>query len=185
MERLKRFPWRRLLAVLVAAVLLTLAAGISRGDKMYVGVDKSNPDAAILSEPDSIFGDPLATLDSNTEVETLGKPKNGYVKIRATVGGKKVEGWFKYLALRKEKLVAESRVSESAGAEHSAQAGKGLTAEIESDMRKNSKNMDTALKRIDDFEASRNRLLAGSATEPDGAIQQQHYRTFAKEGQLR
>ncbi|MBX3460432.1 MAG: SH3 domain-containing protein [Planctomycetes bacterium] len=185
MERLKRFPWRRLLALVLAAAVLVLAAGISRGDKMYVGVDKSSPDSVVLSEPDLFMGEPVGKLMANQEVETVGKPNGEYIKIRATIDGKKVEGWVKQLVLRKQPLESQPRVTESGGAQHSAQAGKGLNAEIEKDMRQGSGQMDKALKRVDDFEATRNRLMGGDAKEPDPAKQQQHYKSFGKEGQLR
>ncbi|MBK8207443.1 MAG: hypothetical protein IPK87_11755 [Planctomycetes bacterium] len=181
----KKFPWRRLLAVVLVCAALVFAATFVRGEAMFVGVDATSPDAVVLSEPDLFDGEPLGKLVANQEVETLGETEGEYVKIRVVINGKKIEGWVKRLALRKEPLQSQPRVTEASGAKQSAQAGKGLNDKIEKEMREGSPEMNAALKRVDDFEASRNKLMGGDAKDPDPAKQNEHFKSFGKDGQLR
>ncbi|MCA8918880.1 MAG: hypothetical protein KDB32_07365 [Planctomycetes bacterium] len=186
MQWWKKFPWRRLLAlVLVIAVALVVAVNQVRGETMYVKVDSSSPDAVIQSSTDFFDAEPLGKLGMNDEVELLDKKDGEYVLIRAKIGDKEVEGWIKSLVLSKEPMRVESRVSESAGSKNSAQASKGLNAAIEKEMREGSPEMNTALKRIDDYEASRNKLMGGDAKDPDASVQNQHVRDFATDGKLK
>lgn len=186
MQWWKKFPWRRLLAlVLVLAVALVVAVNQIHGETMYVKVDSSSTDAVIQSSTDFFEAEPVGKLTFNSKVEMLDKKDGEYVKIRATVNGKEVEGWVKSLILSKEPMRVEPRVSESAGSKSAATAGKGLNAEIEAEMREGSDEMNAALKRIDDFEASHNRLLGGDAKNPEPEVQQQHVKDFATNGKLK
>ena len=70
MQWWKKFPWRRLLAlVLVIAVALVVAVNQVRGETMYVKVDSSSPDAVIQSSTDFFDAEPLGKLGMNDEVE--------------------------------------------------------------------------------------------------------------------
>ncbi|MCB9933710.1 MAG: SH3 domain-containing protein [Planctomycetes bacterium] len=181
----KKFPWRRLLALLLVLVALAFASNLVQGETMYVKVDSSSPDAVIQSSTDFFESEALGKLTFNDEVEMLDQKDGEYVKIRAKIGDKEVEGWVKALILSKDKLLVEPRATESAGAKSSAQTSKGLNEQIEKEMREGSPEMNTALARIDNFESSRNRLLGGDATKPKPEVQQQHVKDFATNGKLK
>ena len=186
MQWWKKFPWRRLLALMIVlAVALVVAMNQVHGETMYVKVDSSSPDAVIQSSTDFFDAEALGKLSMNDEVEALGEKDGEYVKIRAKINGKEVEGWVKALVLSKDKMLVEPRVSESAGAKNKGNAGKGLNAAIEKEMREGSDEMNNALKRIDAFEASRNKLMGGDAEKPDPQVQKQHIKEFATDGKLK
>ncbi|MBZ0137880.1 MAG: SH3 domain-containing protein [Planctomycetes bacterium] len=188
MQWWKKFPWQRLLALLVVlAVVLAVAMTQVRGDKMYVKVDSSSPDAVVQSSTDFFDSKPVGKLVSNQPVEMLDETDGEFVKIRATVDGKEVEGWVKKIILQKKPLENKPRVSESGAVENASFAAPGFNEELENGMRADSPEMATALKRIDDFEVKRGKLLGfdAKAEEPDMAPVLQRYRDFAAAGQLK
>lgn len=84
----------------------------------FVNVDKGNPDAVVLDEPDR-FADPIKVLDYIEEVEVLDEEKGGYVKVRVKVNRESKEGWVKKSILsdkRPEPIDAEAAEAEGASA---------------------------------------------------------------------
>jgi hypothetical protein len=185
----KKFPWRRLLALLLVVAVLVIASTYARGETMYVKVNASNPDAVIMSSTDFFEAEPVATLIQNQPVETTGKKDGEYAEIEATVDGKKVKGWVKAIILQKKPLENVSRVSETGAVENASFAGNGLNEKIQAEMRAGSPEMDAAMKRLDDFEAKRAKLLDiknwDSATDADSTGALKHYRDFGAAGGLR
>ena len=184
MERLKKFPWRRLLALVVVAVALYIAVSPVQGEEMYVKVSSSNADAVVVSSTDFFEQEPLGTLIQNQPVEMLDKTDGEYVKIRATIDGKKVEGWVKKVILNKKPLENVRRVGEDGAVSNASFAAPGFNEKVEQDMKAGSDEMKAALARIDQFEEARAKLMGGTAKEPDPVKQMGRYRDFAKSGKL-
>ena len=188
MDRWKKFPWRRLLALVAVAVALFFAISPVQGEKMYVKVASSNPDSVVQSGTDFFDSEPLGKLIQNQPVEMLDKTDGEYVKIKATVDGKEIEGWVKKVILQKQPLKNVARVSESGAVDNASFAAPGFNKEIEDGMRKDSKEMAAAIKRMDDFEEKRAKLMGlDPKAEPekqDPTPALKHYRDFAKTGGL-
>ena len=190
MDRWKKFPWRRLLALVLAMAALIFASTYSKGEDMYVKVASSNPDAVVLSSTDFFESEPLGNLKQNQSVEMLDKTDGEYVKIRATVDGKKVEGWVKKVILQKKPLENSPRVSESGAVDNASFAAPGFDKEIENGMRKESPEMDKALTQLQDFEKKRARLMGLKESddpdfEQDPTPMLNSYRDFANSGGLK
>jgi len=195
MERWKRFPWKRLIALLVIAASLVLATTYVHGDTMYVKVAASNPDAVIMTSTDFFDAEPVATLIQNQPVETTGKKDGEYVEIKANVDGKAVRGWVKSIILQKEPLKNVPRVTEAGAIDNASFAAPGFDKEIENGMRKDSTQMKQALERLDKFEAKRAELLGiknwdadekdPKAPKTDSTEALKHYRAFGKDGGLK
>lgn len=184
MDWRKKFPWRRLLALLLVALALTFASTFVQGETMYVKVNSSSPDAVIQSSTDEWDAELVGKLIQNQPVEMLDKTDGEYVMIRATVEGKEVEGWVKKIILQKKPLENQPRVSESGAVDTASFAGNGYNEAVESDMKKNSDEMQKALAQVDQFEAGRNRVFGGDPKEPDPAAQRTQVKKFAKDGKL-
>ncbi|MCB9893247.1 MAG: hypothetical protein H6839_02210 [Planctomycetes bacterium] len=186
MDRWKKFPWRRLLALLAVAVALFFAISPVQGEKMYVKVGSSSADAVVVSSTDFFEQEPLGRLIQNQPVEMLDKTDGEYVKIKAKIDGKDVEGWVKKVILQKKPLENVPRVSESGAVDNASFAAPGFNKEIEDGMRKDSDEMAAALKRVDNFEEKRAKLMGldPKAENPDPTPQMKHYRDFAKSGGL-
>lgn len=183
MNRWKKFPWRRLLAALAIAVALIVIAAPAAGEKRYVGVASSNPDAVILDSPDWL-GQLVETLRVNEELELTGEEDGDYVEVTLERGQRKVTGWVKSNILRARPLKAEGGLTESEGSEATAQAAKGFNEEIEGDMRANSAEMNAWLEMVDRFEATRNEKLGGDSENPDPRRVQDRARRFGMDGRL-
>jgi hypothetical protein len=185
MEWWKRFPWRRLLALLVVAALVMLVAVSQvRGETRYVKVDSSSPDAVVQSSTDFFDAEAVGKLVTNQPVEMLDKTDGEYVMIRATVDGRKIEGWVKKIILQDKPLENQPRVTESGAVQSAAFAAPGFSEEIENDMKADSAQMREAMKRVDAFEASRNKSFGGNAKDPDPAKQREQVKNFGKDGKL-
>jgi hypothetical protein len=186
----KKFPWKRLLALLIIAAALIFATTGVQGEKMYVKVASSNPDAVLMSGTDFFDAEPVGTLLQNQEVNTTGKEDGQFVEIEATVDGKKVKGWVKSIILNKKPLENVPRVNESGAVDNASFAAPGFDKEIESGMRSGSPEMKQALERLDAFEAKRAALLGiknwdkdDGSTDSTEALR--HYREFGKAGGLK
>lgn len=185
MEWCKKFPWRRVLALLVVlCVILFVALKPAHGEEMFVKVDASSPDAVILSSTDIFESEALGKLISNQPVEMLDKTDGEYVMVRAEIKGRKVEGWVKKVILQKEPLRLQARVSESGAVENAAVASNGFNEQVENEMVAGSPQMKTALERVNKFEAGRNKAFGGSASDPDSTLQLRQVRDFGKDGKL-
>jgi hypothetical protein len=189
MEWWKKFPWRRLVALLIIALSLMFAMTNVRGEKMYVKVASSNPDAVILSSTDFFEAEAVGTLLQNQPVEMMDKSDGEFVMIEATVDGKKVQGWVKKIILQKKPLENVPRVSESGAVDNASFAAPGFNKEIEGGMRKDSPQMKQALERLDEFEGKRAELMGiknwDSDTKADSTEALKHYRDFGKTGGLK
>lgn len=189
MEWWKKFPWKRLLALMIIAISLMFAVTNVQGEKMYVKIASSNPDAVILSSTDFFEAEAVGTLLQNQPVEMTSKTDGEYVMIEATVDGKSVKGWVKKIILQKKPLENVPRVSESGAVDNASFAAPGFNKEIESGMRKDSPQMKQALERLDAFEAKRAGLMGitnwNSDTDADSTEALNHYRDFGKTGGLK
>jgi len=189
MEWRKKFPWRRLLALLLVALALTFASTYVSGETMYVKVASSSTDAVVVSSTDFFEQELLGNLVQNQPVEMLDKTDGDYVMIRATVDGKKVEGWVKKIILQKKPLDNVPRVSESGAVDNASFAAPGFDKEIENGMRKESPEMDKSLTQLQEFEKKRAKLMGLKPTDDpdekqDPAPLLKGYRDFAKTGGL-
>lgn len=188
MQWWKKFPWKRLLALLIVLVaVMTVAMTQVRGEEMFVKIDSSSPDAVIQSSTDFFDQEPVGKLISNQPVEMLDETDGEFVKIRATVRGKEVEGWVKKIILQKKPLENKPRVDESGAVDSASFAAPGFNEELENGMRSDSPEMATALKRIDEFEKKRGQLMGVDTTseDPDPTPMLQRYRDFAAAGKLK
>lgn len=189
MEWRKKFSWRRLLALLLVALALTFASTYVSGETMYVKVNSSSTDAVVVSSTDFMEQELLGSLKQNQPVEMLDKTDGDYVMIRATIDGKKVEGWVKKVILQKKPLENVPRVSESGAAESASFAAPGFDKEIENGMRKESPEMDKSLAQLQEFEKKRAKLMGLKPTDDPDVVQDpapalKGYRDFAKTGGL-
>lgn len=189
MEWRKKFPWRRLLALLLVALALTFASTFVQGETMYVKVNSSSTDAVVVSSTDFLEQELLGSLKQNQPVEMLDKTDGEYVLIRATIDGKKVEGWVKKVILQKKPLENVPRVSESGAVENASFAAPGFDKEIENGMRKESPEMDKSLNQLQEFEKKRAKLMGLKPTDDPDVVQDpapllKGYRDFAKTGGL-
>lgn len=194
MEWWKKFPWKRLVALLIIAAALVFATKGVQGETMYVRVASSNPDAIVQSSTDFFEAESLGTLLQNQPVELLDKTDGEMVMIEATIDGKKVQGWVKKAILQKQPLANVPRVSESGAVDSANFAAPGFNKEIENGMRKDSAQMKTALERLDKFEAKRADLMDIKDWDKDGTGPDKknadstealkHYRSFGKDGGL-
>ena len=188
MQWWKKFPWQRLLALLVVlAVVMAVAMTQVRGEEMFVKVDSSSPEAVVQSSTDFFEAEPVGKLIPNQPVEMLDEEDGEYVKIRATVDGREVEGWVKKIILQKKPLENKPRVTESGAVDSASFAAPGFSKELEDGMRQDSKEMALALKRIDEFEKKRKELMGldPNEEEPDPTPMLQRYRDFANAGKLK
>lgn len=191
MQWWKKFPWQRLLALLIVLVaVMAVAMTQVRGETMYVKVDSASPDAVIQSSTDFFDSEPVARLRSNYPVEMLDEEDGDFVKIRATVDGKKVEGWVKKIILQKQPLENQRRVTESGAVDSASYAAPGFDKEIENGMRKESPEMDQALDQLQEFEKKRAKLMGMKPTDDPDEVQDptpmlQSFRDFSTAGGLK
>jgi hypothetical protein len=189
MERLKRLPWRRLLALLVlAAVMVAVWAQPVQGETRYVIVETGSPSAVLLDKASS-FAKGIATLKRDQEVEVLDETalKEGktYIKVRVKDGDKTLEGYVKRVILGTEKLTVDSEGSETVGATGAAKLSKGLNQGIEDDMvKQDPQKTGKAIEQINKLEAARNKELGGDAKNPDPSKMMENYRKFGQDGRL-
>jgi hypothetical protein len=102
-------------------------------ETMFVKVDSSSPEAVMVDGTDFFEQQPLGRLLQNQKVTLLGEEDGEYVKIRAVVDGKEIEGWIKKIALIKKPLQNEPRVSESGATETASFGSNGSVGRINLD----------------------------------------------------
>lgn len=160
---------------LLFAFMPTLAQ--SSGRTMYVKVDSTSPDAVVQSSTDFFDYEPLGLLRLNDEIEMLTETDGEYVKIRCTIEGKVIEGWVKKLILSSASMRELPRVSS-----YSRPAFSRLS--VEAEMRESSDQMNSALKRIDEFGAFLNERLGGDAKYPAPTAIEDKIKAFARDSKL-
>jgi len=112
-------------------ILLTLclcSVFAKTGTKMYVKVEE-----AVLKESPSFWGKNGASVFYGEEVVIL-EEKNSWKKVQLVIDSS-VSGWISESSLTKKRIVA-SGTRVSASTEELALAGKGFTAEIEAEYKK-------------------------------------------------
>jgi len=120
---------------------------------MYVKVASSNPDAVVQSSTDFFEAEPLGALIQNQPVEMFEKFKDGeYVKVIATIKGKKVEGWVRASVLQDRPLANVPRVTERGAVDDADWRTSDWEFDPDRGMRKDSPQMKAALERLDAFE---------------------------------
>ena len=180
------------LCMAALSVLLLFAAGLpssAQSDEpresttMYVKVASSNADAVVMSSTDFFEQEPLGRLIQNQPVQMLEKTDAEYVKIIATVGEKRVEGWVKKIILQGKPLENSPRVTESEDIDN-ASFSDGHRLDIEDEMRMDSQRMKEALDRIDDFEAVVAKRFSLEGELPDPTMVKANLRQFGIDGGL-
>ena len=103
-----------ILLVLVSAQSLAQDDAVDSGkNQRYLKIDSSSDDAVIVDGTDIFESSPLGRLITNQKVTLTGEEDGEYVKIKAVIKGKTVEGWIKKKALSKKPVQNIPRVSES------------------------------------------------------------------------
>jgi hypothetical protein len=181
----KKFPWKRLFALLVIAVVLVVLNQPVEGKKMYVAIDGGGDN--VLLDSDSPWAEGIADLKANQEVEVDEDSLKGdstFVKAKVKVRGRTLEGWIKRAVLSDEKVQVDPKTGQSLGASAAGETGKGLNSEIEGELREGDPKFDAAITKVERIEAARNKLLGGDETEPDAKQFREHYREFGQNGKL-
>lgn len=190
MDRFRKLPWRRILALLVVvAVMLTVWVQPVQGETRYVIVETGSPNAVLLDKASS-FGKVLSKLSRDQKIEVLDEAaladgRATFIKVRIKDGDKSVDGFVKRVILGKEIVTVDAEGSETRGATGAAKLSKGLNKEIEADMAKQDpEKTGKALEQINKLEATRNKALGGNAENPDPEQMLGHYRKFGQDGRL-
>ena len=114
--------------IFILLILCLCSVFAKTGTKMYVKVEE-----AVLKESPSFWGKNGASVFYGEEVVIL-EEKNSWKKVQLVIDSS-VSGWISESSLTKKKIVASgNRVS--ASTEELALAGKGFTAEIEAEYKK-------------------------------------------------
>lgn len=99
----------------------------------YVNIDSSSPDAVLQDGTDFFEQQPIGRLLTNQPVTVLEEEDGEYVKIKAVVDGKDVEGWIKKIVLVKKPLQNKRRVTESGATESAAFASNASMGRVKFD----------------------------------------------------
>ena len=114
--------------IFILLILCLCSVFAKTGTKMYVKVEE-----AVLKESPSFWGKNGASVFYGEEVVIL-EEKNSWKKVQLVIDSS-VSGWISESSLTKKRIVASgNRVS--ASTEELALAGKGFTAEIEAEYKK-------------------------------------------------
>ena len=114
--------------IFILLILCLCSVFAKTGTKMYVKVEE-----AVLKESPSFWGRNGASVFYGEEVVVL-EEKNSWKKVQLVIDSS-VSGWISESSLTKKRIVASgNRVS--ASTEELALAGKGFTAEIEAEYKK-------------------------------------------------
>lgn len=137
--------------IFILLILCLCSVFAKTGTKMYVKVEE-----AVLKESPSFWGKNGASVFYGEEVVIL-EEKNSWIKVQLVIDSS-VSGWISESSLTKKKIVASgNRVS--ASTEELALAGKGFTAEIEAEYKKQASLNYDAVDKLETNSISFDRVL--------------------------
>lgn len=137
--------------IFILLILCLCSVFAKTGTKMYVKVEE-----AVLKESPSFWGKNGASVFYGEEVVIL-EEKNSWKKVQLVIDSS-VSGWISESSLTKKRIVASgNRVS--ASTEELALAGKGFTAEIEAEYKKQTSLNYDAVDKLETNSISFDRVL--------------------------